>query len=111
MTIMKLSLPLSLTHRSGALHVGDRLLSINGQQLDQRPVQEARRLLAHSDISVKLEIMPAHNFSEQPGISPVDDAQSDISSRASQSTSFAGSENQRRPSQCEEPPSNLILIA
>ena len=102
MIIIKFSL--SHSHRSGALHVGDRLLSINGQKLDQRPVQEARRLLAHSDISVKLEIMPAHNFSEQPGISPVDDAQSDISSRASQTTSFAGSDNQRRPSQCEEPP-------
>ena len=61
------------TIRSGALRVGDRLLSINGQSLDKRTVEDARRLLAHSDINVTLEITPAHNFIDQPGFSPMDE--------------------------------------
>ena len=85
--------------RSGALHVGDHLLSINGQQLDNQTVEDARRLLAHSGINVILEITPSHNFSERPGISPVEDAVSDTSSRVSQSASVV--EHERKVSQCK----------
>ena len=85
--------------RSGALHVGDHLLSINGQQLDNQTVEDARRLLAHSSINVILEITPSHNFSERPGISPVEDAVSDTSSRVSHSASVV--EHERKVSQCK----------
>ena len=60
--------------RSGTLHVGDQLLSINGHSMSGRTVQEARHLLAHSDIDVRLEIIPYHNFPEHPNFSHMEDS-------------------------------------
>ncbi|XP_019855523.1 PREDICTED: glutamate receptor-interacting protein 2-like [Amphimedon queenslandica] len=89
-----------IADRIGILHCGDRLLSINGEKLIDKSVQEAKHLLNHSDITVKLEVMLANNFTDTDGgrlpVSPADDAISRVSSRCSQSVPV---ENQRRPSQ------------
>ena len=89
--------------RSGALHVGDRLISINSQQLEGRSIHEAQHILAHSNINVILEIMPSHNFSERAGgVSQVEDGLSDTSSRVSQSTAVTVPlEYDRKPSRCK----------
>ena len=70
----------------------------------EKTVQEARHLLSHSDITVKLEVTLAHNFADassarRPASPPADDVISQASSRGSHSVPI---ENQRRPSQCEE---------
>ena len=53
--------------RSGALHVGDRVLSINGTTLEHVAVEDALQLLAQSGIVVRMEIAPHHLFSVRPG--------------------------------------------
>lgn len=98
--------------RSGVLHYGDRLLSVNGQHVYDKTVQEVRHLLSHSGITVKLEIMLAHHYSERPGISPFEDGASDVSSRTSQCALVqplvpptheinGPIVNNRKPSQCK----------
>lgn len=53
--------------RCGALHVGDKLLSVNNHTLDMCSVQEAVHLIISSDIHMELQIMPGHNFTTRPG--------------------------------------------
>ena len=53
--------------RSGALHSGDRLLSINGTTLEQTAVEDAVQLLSQSGIVVRMEIAPHHLFTVRPG--------------------------------------------
>ena len=53
--------------RSGALHMGDRVLSVNGTTLEQAAVEDAVQLLAQSGIVVRMEIVPYHLFSVRPG--------------------------------------------
>ncbi|KAH1005481.1 hypothetical protein HUJ04_006456 [Dendroctonus ponderosae] len=45
-----------LAEKTGALHVGDRILAINGDNLDQRPLSDAIRLLQTSGDRVQLKI-------------------------------------------------------
>ncbi|XP_023221786.1 glutamate receptor-interacting protein 1-like isoform X2 [Centruroides sculpturatus] len=45
-----------LAERTGAIHIGDRLLAINGQSLCGKPLSEAITLLQNSDDSVTLKI-------------------------------------------------------
>ncbi|XP_065830326.1 glutamate receptor-interacting protein 1-like isoform X2 [Oscarella lobularis] len=44
--------------RCGALHVGDRLLSINGKALNDCSLSDSVQMLIHSDVIMKLEIIP-----------------------------------------------------
>lgn len=46
--------------RSGALHVGDHILSIDGTSTEHCSVLEATQLLASTSDQTKLEILPAH---------------------------------------------------
>ncbi len=55
-----------IADRCGALHVGDRLVSLNNQALGARSITDVQHLLKHSDLSVELEIIPAHNFPPEP---------------------------------------------
>jgi len=65
--LLTLLLPSSLSPpRCGALHVGDRLLSVNGVILENRTAQDVIQMLLHSDLHVKLEIIPSHNFPDVP---------------------------------------------
>ncbi|KAL0159674.1 hypothetical protein M9458_043399, partial [Cirrhinus mrigala] len=45
---------------SGALHVGDHILSIDGTSTEHCSVLEATQLLASTTDQTKLEILPAH---------------------------------------------------
>ncbi|RZC38595.1 glutamate receptor-interacting protein 1 [Asbolus verrucosus] len=45
-----------LAEKTGALHVGDRILAINGESLDNRPLSDAIRLLQTSGDRVQLKI-------------------------------------------------------
>lgn len=45
-----------LAEKTGALHVGDRILAINGESLEHRPLSEAIRLLQSSGDRVQLKI-------------------------------------------------------
>jgi C-terminal processing protease CtpA/Prc len=56
-----------IADRSGALHVGDRVLSINGVSLEQSSVHGAIQLLLQDNIVVAMEIVPHHLFSVRPG--------------------------------------------
>ena len=77
-TLQQPWLPL-LPRRSGALHVGDQLLSINSYPMAGRTVQEANHLLSDSDINVRLEIIPYHNFPDRPSFTPtMDDGENTI---------------------------------
>lgn len=55
--------------RCGALHVGDQLVSVNGVTLENKTIRDAVRLLAKSDLNVRLEIIPAHNLAIVPDLS------------------------------------------
>ncbi|KAA0712410.1 Glutamate receptor-interacting protein 2 [Triplophysa tibetana] len=50
----------SVVDRSGALHVGDHILSIDGTSTEHCSVLEATQLLASTSDQTKLEILPAH---------------------------------------------------
>ncbi|XP_016108455.1 glutamate receptor-interacting protein 2-like [Sinocyclocheilus grahami] len=52
--------PASVVDRSGALHVGDHILSIDGTSTEHCSVLEAMQLLASTTDQTKLEILPAH---------------------------------------------------
>lgn len=45
-----------LAEKTGALHVGDRILAINGDSLEHKPLSEAIRLLQTSGDRVQLKI-------------------------------------------------------
>lgn len=45
-----------LAEKTGALHVGDRILAINGDSLENKPLSEAIRLLQSSGDRVQLKI-------------------------------------------------------
>lgn len=45
-----------LAEKTGALHVGDRILAINGECLERRPLSDAIRLLQTSGDRVQLKI-------------------------------------------------------
>lgn len=45
-----------MAEKTGALHVGDRILAINGENLEHRPLSEAIRLLQSSGDRVQLKI-------------------------------------------------------
>ena len=48
-----------LAERTGALHVGDRVLAINGASLRGRPLSEAIQLLQASGDVVRLKVAKA----------------------------------------------------
>lgn len=48
--------------RSGALHVGDHILTIDGTSTEHCTVLEAIQLLASTSDVAKLEILPAHHM-------------------------------------------------
>ncbi|XP_076864539.1 glutamate receptor-interacting protein 2 isoform X3 [Brachyhypopomus gauderio] len=52
----------SVVDRSGALHVGDHILSIDGTSTEHCSVLEAAQLLASTSDVAKLEILPAHQM-------------------------------------------------
>ncbi|XP_051550367.1 glutamate receptor-interacting protein 2-like isoform X1 [Myxocyprinus asiaticus] len=58
--------PGSVVDRSGALHLGDHILSIDGTSTEHCSVLEATQLLASTTDQTKLEILPAHQ-TRQPG--------------------------------------------
>ncbi|XP_073087199.1 glutamate receptor-interacting protein 2 isoform X12 [Manis javanica] len=51
--------PASVVDRSGALHAGDHILSINGTSTEHCSLLEATKLLANVSEKVQLEILPA----------------------------------------------------
>ncbi|KAF2884506.1 hypothetical protein ILUMI_21651 [Ignelater luminosus] len=53
-----------LAEKTGALHVGDRILAINGESLEHRPLSDAIRLLQTSGDRVQLKI--ARNLNSKP---------------------------------------------
>ncbi|KAJ8920135.1 hypothetical protein NQ315_011792 [Exocentrus adspersus] len=59
-----------LAEKTGALHVGDRILAINGDSLEHRPLSDAIRLLQTSGDRVQLKIArnikPNENGLEEP---------------------------------------------
>ncbi|KAL1514313.1 hypothetical protein ABEB36_003589 [Hypothenemus hampei] len=55
-----------LAEKTGALHVGDRILAINGESLEQRPLSDAIRLLQTSGNRVQLKI--ARNIKNDIGL-------------------------------------------
>ncbi|XP_030072277.1 LOW QUALITY PROTEIN: glutamate receptor-interacting protein 1 [Microcaecilia unicolor] len=50
----------STADRCGALHVGDQILSINGNDIENCTLAEATQLLASASENVKLKILPHH---------------------------------------------------
>ena len=54
--------PAGIADRCGALHVGDRLLSLNKQNLEGIPINNVHRMLKYCDLNLELEIIPGHNF-------------------------------------------------
>lgn len=54
-----------LAEKTGALHVGDRILAINGESLEHRPLSDAIRLLQTSGDRVQLKI--ARNIKNESG--------------------------------------------
>ncbi|XP_010636208.1 glutamate receptor-interacting protein 2 isoform X2 [Fukomys damarensis] len=51
--------PASVVDRSGALHVGDHILSIDGTSTERCSLQDATKLLASVAEKVRLEVLPA----------------------------------------------------
>lgn len=49
--------------------MGDQLVSVNGVTLENKTIRDAVRLLAKSDLNVRLEIIPAHNLAIVPDLS------------------------------------------
>uniref|UniRef100_A0A1Y1JYP3 PDZ domain-containing protein n=1 Tax=Photinus pyralis TaxID=7054 RepID=A0A1Y1JYP3_PHOPY len=71
-----------LAEKTGALHVGDRILAINGENLENRPLSDAIRLLQTSGDRVQLKIARNLNSKQDatrcsyssPGLVSVDSA-------------------------------------
>ncbi|XP_052419408.1 glutamate receptor-interacting protein 2 isoform X2 [Carassius gibelio] len=61
-TIQKIK-PASVADRSGALHVGDILLAIDGMSTEHCSLMEAQQLLSSSSELTKLEILPSQHGS------------------------------------------------
>jgi C-terminal processing protease CtpA/Prc len=53
-----------IADRCGALHAGDRLLSVNKESVAGKSITDVQHLLKHCDLVVELEIIQAHNFPE-----------------------------------------------
>ena len=51
-----------IADRCGALHVGDRLLSVGGVSLENKNIEEVNQMLKKCDLHVQLEIIPGHNY-------------------------------------------------
>ena len=79
--------------RCGALHVGDRLLSVNGASLEEKTIHEVYQMLLLSELPLRLEIIPAHNFA--------DETFNDTASRVSTHLTSVPSRLSRQHSQCE----------
>lgn len=58
--LILLSICPSPSHRCGALHVGDHVLSIDGTSMEYCTLAEATQFLANTTDQVKLEILPHH---------------------------------------------------
>lgn len=54
-----------IADRCGALHVGDRLLSVGGVSLENKNISEVNQMLKKCDLHVQLEIMPGHNYPDE----------------------------------------------
>lgn len=54
-----------LAERTGALHIGDRILAINGSSLRGRPLSDAISMLQNAGETVTLRITRSTNQSEQ----------------------------------------------
>ncbi|XP_070557993.1 glutamate receptor-interacting protein 1-like isoform X2 [Ptychodera flava] len=57
----------SVTHRTGTLSPGDRLLAIDGIPLDNCSVEDAAQILHQCDEIVKLRVQKDERFSDDPG--------------------------------------------
>ncbi|XP_077996877.1 glutamate receptor-interacting protein 1-like [Glandiceps talaboti] len=56
----------SVTHRTGTLSPGDKLLAIDGIPLDNCSVEDAAQILSQADEIVKLRVQKDETFSEDP---------------------------------------------
>ena len=54
-----------IADRCGALHVGDRLLSVGGVSLENKNIEEVDQMLKKCDLHVQLEIIPGHNYPDE----------------------------------------------
>ena len=54
-----------IADRCGALHVGDRLLSVSGVSLENKNIEDVNQMLKKSDLHVQLEIIPGHNYPDE----------------------------------------------
>ena len=54
-----------IADRCGALHVGDRLLSVGGVSLENKNIEEVNQMLKKCDLHVQLEIIPGHNYPDE----------------------------------------------
>lgn len=69
-----------IADRCGALHVGDRLLSVNKESLEGKSISDVYRMLRHCDLNVELKIIPTHNFPPSSPSSSQRMAESEFSS-------------------------------
>ncbi|RZF34225.1 hypothetical protein LSTR_LSTR010545 [Laodelphax striatellus] len=82
--------PSGLAEKTGALHIGDRLLAIDGQSIEKQPLSQAIALLQHSGDNVVLKVARSSQRMgpgySSPGLPSVDSAVESWDSSQSPST-------------------------
>ncbi|GLV42893.1 Glutamate receptor interacting protein [Carabus blaptoides fortunei] len=108
-----------LAEKTGALHVGDRILAINGETLEKRPLSDAIRLLQTSGDKVQLKIArqikngtdgdsypifqePRGNYSS-PGLASIDSAVESWDSGVIESSNSDSQTNKDTSFDCKKP--------
>jgi hypothetical protein len=83
-----------IADRCGALHVGDRLLSVGGVSLENKNLEEVNQMLKKCDLHVQLEIVPGHNYPDEEEILAAGESVSRLSHLPLSTSQLSGAQSQ-----------------
>ena len=83
-----------IADRCGALHVGDRLLSVGGVSLENKNIEEVNQMLKRCDLQVQLEIVPGHNYPNEEEILAAGESVSRLSHLPLSTSQLSGAQSQ-----------------
>ena len=97
-----------IADRCGALHVGDRLLSVGGVSLENKNIEEVNQMLKKCDLHVQLEIVPGHNYPDEEELLAAGESVSRLSHLPLSTSQLSGAQSQR---ECNTKSHNMYIPA